>query len=50
MQFGYNKALSNEIVDIEECPILLPEIVAALDRLRALAGADLRDDGPSASP
>ena len=42
MLLGYNKALSNEIVAIEECPILLPEIVAALDRLRELAGADLR--------
>ena len=31
------QALSAEIVAIEECPILLPEIVAALDRIRQLA-------------
>jgi 23S rRNA (uracil1939-C5)-methyltransferase len=37
MLLGYNKALSAEIVAVEECPILLPEIVAALDRLRELA-------------
>lgn len=34
---GYNRALSHTIVDIEECPILLPGIVAALPRLRELA-------------
>ena len=37
MLLGYNKALSAEIVAVEECPILLPEIVAALDRIRQLA-------------
>ncbi len=37
--FGFNRAHSNEIVDISECPISLPEIVAALPKLRALAGA-----------
>ncbi|WP_157014977.1 class I SAM-dependent RNA methyltransferase [Mesorhizobium xinjiangense] len=37
MLLGYNRAQSNQIIDIEECPILLPEIVAALPRLRALA-------------
>jgi len=37
MLLGYNKALSSEIVAVEECPILLPEIVAALDTLRELA-------------
>ena len=36
--FGFNRAHSNEIVDIAECPISLPEIVASLDRLRVLAG------------
>jgi 23S rRNA (uracil1939-C5)-methyltransferase len=35
---GYNRAHSHTIVDIEECPIAVPEIVAALGRLRALAG------------
>src|SRR5690606_2833673 len=37
--FGFNRAMSREIVDIEECPISLPEIVAALPKLRALATA-----------
>lgn len=35
---GFNRAHSNELIDISECPISLPEIVAALDRLRVLAG------------
>jgi 23S rRNA (uracil1939-C5)-methyltransferase len=38
MVLGFNRAHSNEIIDIEECPISLPEIVASLDRLRVLAG------------
>ena len=42
MLLGYNKALSPEIVAIEECPILLPEIVAALDRHTRACRADLR--------
>ncbi|MEP6566047.1 MAG: class I SAM-dependent RNA methyltransferase [Mesorhizobium sp.] len=37
MRLGFVRALSSEIIPIEECPISLPEIVAALDRLRALA-------------
>jgi len=37
MLFGYNRALSHEIVDISECPIALPEIAAALPMLRALS-------------
>jgi 23S rRNA (uracil1939-C5)-methyltransferase len=36
--FGFNRAHSNELIDIAECPISLPEIVASLDRLRVLAG------------
>jgi 23S rRNA (uracil1939-C5)-methyltransferase len=36
--FGFNRAHSNEIIDIAECPISLPEIVASLDRLSVLAG------------
>jgi len=32
------RALSSEIIPIEECPISLPAIVSALDKLRALAG------------
>lgn len=35
---GFNRAHSNEIIDISECPISLPEIVAALPKLRSLAG------------
>ncbi len=35
---GYNRALSNTIIDIAECPIAVPEIVAALPKLRSLAG------------
>jgi 23S rRNA (uracil1939-C5)-methyltransferase len=37
MLLGYNRASSHSIVDIEECPIAVPAIVAALDVLRALA-------------
>jgi 23S rRNA (uracil1939-C5)-methyltransferase len=37
MQFGFVRALSSEIISIEECPISLPEIVAALEPLKALA-------------
>ncbi len=45
--FGFNRAHSSEIIDISECPISLPEIVASLDRLRVLAGMDF---GHAASP
>ncbi len=34
---GYNRALSHTIIDIAECPIAVPEIVAALSKLRRLA-------------
>ncbi|RWP51952.1 class I SAM-dependent RNA methyltransferase [Mesorhizobium sp.] len=37
MQLGFVRALSSEIISIEECPISLPEIVAKLDRLKTLA-------------
>ncbi|TIM86611.1 class I SAM-dependent RNA methyltransferase [Mesorhizobium sp.] len=37
MRLGFVRALSTEIISIEECPISLPEIVAKLDRLKALA-------------
>ncbi|PAQ10110.1 class I SAM-dependent RNA methyltransferase [Mesorhizobium temperatum] len=37
MLLGFVRALSSEIISIEECPISLPEIVAKLDRLTALA-------------
>lgn len=38
MLLGYNRALSHTLVDIEECPIALPGIVASLPLLRGLAG------------
>jgi 23S rRNA (uracil1939-C5)-methyltransferase len=38
MILGYNRALTHKIIDIEECPIAVPEIVAAVPRLRELAG------------
>jgi len=38
MLLGFNRAQSSEIVPIEECPVLLPGIVSAFDRLRELAG------------
>ena len=38
MLLGYNRAQSNEIVDIAECPISSPADRRALDRLRVLAG------------
>jgi 23S rRNA (uracil1939-C5)-methyltransferase len=37
MLLGYNQALSHQIVDIGECPISVPAIVAALPSLRELA-------------
>jgi len=35
---GYNRALSHTIIDIAECPVVVPEIEAALPKLRQLAG------------
>lgn len=37
MLLGFHRHLSPEIIPIEECPISLPEIVAAVDRLRSVA-------------
>lgn len=37
MMLGYNRAMSHRIIDIEECPISLPGIVASLGKLKALA-------------
>jgi len=37
MVLGYNRALSHTIIDIAECPVVLPEIEAALPRMRQLA-------------
>lgn len=38
MLLGYNRAHSHQIIDIEECPIIEPEIEAALPMLRRLSG------------
>lgn len=38
MLLGFVRALSSEIIPVEECPISLPPVIAALNRLRALAG------------
>lgn len=35
--FGYNRAASHDIVDIVECPVVVPQIQAALGRLWTLA-------------
>ena len=37
MLLGFNQAHSHQIVDIAECPIAVPEIVSALDRIRDIA-------------
>lgn len=43
---GYHRMQSAEIVDIEECPIARPEIVAALPMLRHLAGQVCQSSKP----
>lgn len=43
---GFNAALSHHIVDMQECPVLLPSIVAQLDRLRGLARLIARTPQP----
>ena len=37
--FGFRRALSHEVIDIGECPILMPRLEAALPALRALVAA-----------
>lgn len=44
--FGYHARLSHRLVDVEECPVLLPGIVTALPVLRRLAR--LAAQGPKA--
>jgi 23S rRNA (uracil1939-C5)-methyltransferase len=39
MALGYHRRKSPELVDIEECPVLLPEIAGKLPALRAVAAA-----------
>lgn len=38
---GFHERASNRIVELTECPVLLPEIFALLDPLRALFAAEL---------
>ena len=38
LHLGYNKAFSNVLIDIEECPVLLPAIIGQAATLRHLAG------------
>ena len=35
IRLGFNAARSHDLVDLDECPILLPQIVSALPQLRA---------------
>ncbi len=43
--FGYHTAKSNRLVDIEECPVIAPEIMKAVPRLRKLAAVILPRKG-----
>jgi len=38
MLLGYNQALSHTLIDVDSCPVMLPEIESALPALRELAG------------
>jgi 23S rRNA (uracil1939-C5)-methyltransferase len=39
--FGFRRAQSHDIIDLRECPVLLPRFEAAIPALRELAGAQL---------
>jgi 23S rRNA (uracil1939-C5)-methyltransferase len=41
--FGFTERGSNRLIRVEECPVMRPEIVAALPALRALAGKGAAD-------
>ncbi len=43
--FGYHTAKSNHLVDVEECPVIAPEILKAVPGLRKLAGEVLPRKG-----
>ncbi|KZL27351.1 class I SAM-dependent RNA methyltransferase [Pseudovibrio sp. Ad37] len=43
--FGYHTAKSNRLVDIEECPVIAPELMKAVPGLRKLAGEILPRKG-----
>ena len=38
LRIGFNRSASNAVCDVESCPVLVPELDAALARLRELAG------------
>jgi 23S rRNA (uracil1939-C5)-methyltransferase len=40
--FGFRRALSHEVIDIGECPILMPRLEAALPALRTICAALLQ--------
>ena len=42
---GFHERAAHRVVDLEQCPVLLPEIVAALPPLRALLGEVVPDGG-----
>ncbi len=42
---GFNEGASHRIVDLRECPVLLPELVALLAPLRRLLGISMPDRG-----
>jgi 23S rRNA (uracil1939-C5)-methyltransferase len=44
VELGYRADRSHDLVDLAECPVLRPEIVAAFDGLRAIAAAILAPD------
>lgn len=46
MLLGFNAALSHRVVDIAECPVLLPQLAGAVPLLRRLATLIARTDEP----
>jgi 23S rRNA (uracil1939-C5)-methyltransferase len=46
IRLGFNAPRSHEIVEIEECPIAMPELVGALPALRRLAGTLVTKSDP----
>ncbi len=45
-KLGFHRAFSNETVDAEECPVLVPELERALPAVRAALGRVPRDQEP----
>lgn len=45
LQLGFYRAATHDIVDVEECPIAVPQIVAALPRLREMLEPLLTGEG-----